>query len=37
MTHARITFDGRLLDGIISKEEIEAYQPALAAAESMLA
>lgn len=36
MPHQRITFDDRLLDGTIKKSEIEAYVPALAAAEKML-
>ena len=37
MPHKRITLDDRLLDGIIKKSEIDAYVPALAAAEKMLA
>jgi glucose-6-phosphate isomerase len=37
MPHKRITLDDRLLDGIIKKSEIDAYAPALAAAEKMLA
>jgi glucose-6-phosphate isomerase len=37
MPHKRIVFDDRLLDGIIKPSEIDAYTPALAAAEKMLA
>jgi glucose-6-phosphate isomerase len=37
MPHKRITLDTRLLDGIIKPSEIDAYAPALAAAEKMLA
>ena len=36
MAHQRITFDDRLLEGIIKKSEIEAYNPSLAAAEKLL-
>jgi glucose-6-phosphate isomerase len=37
MPHKRITFDTRLIDGIINKSQIDAYTPALAAADKMLA
>ena len=37
MPHKRINFDDRLLDGIVNPAEIDAYTPALAAAEKMLA
>ncbi|MGA2505873.1 MAG: glucose-6-phosphate isomerase [Chitinispirillaceae bacterium] len=37
MPHKRINFDDRLLDGIVTPAEIDAYTPALAAAEKMLA
>jgi len=37
MPHKRIIFDDRLLDGIVKPADIDAYAPALAAAEKMLA
>ena len=37
MSHKRISYDDRLLDGIIKQADIDAYAPALAAAEQMLA
>jgi glucose-6-phosphate isomerase len=37
MPHQRITLDTRLLDGIITQSDIDAYAPALAASEKMLA
>ena len=37
MAHKKISFDDRLLEGIISESAIDAYTPALAAAEKMLA
>ncbi len=36
MAHRKITFDDRLLDGTIKQSDIDAYAPALAAAEKML-
>jgi glucose-6-phosphate isomerase len=37
MATKHITFDDRLLDGIVKQSEIDAYAPALASAEKMLA